>query len=441
MIAISGSIALAIKILTALSAAYSIDQVSGNRFSNFFGPKGGFFGGFKSNYDYEMDEYNKKKNNQAQNTNTRSRSRGNFFNFNRSNQTTGAARRFSILSFLGDRSRKLDDAPDIVDENQSVLAGIRNFGFSGLLPQTTLVPEIDNRKILDVGFEGVRKEIERINRNINSIANAITAGATIDRKYREQIIADMRKDLAEKGKDRSQTRSERSRFNLLTRPKQQIERTQKSLSKNLSKAFAVSLGVAEAFNLGKDFFNQNNNKQIEDDGGGEEDNTPPGSSSGDNPKVGDYYQSGTGKSKRYYVLEEDGGFRKTNVLPRSGKKYEKKDFNVVVEELKGNNQQQPPPGKKIENNNKISFLPMYGGDNSFTDMYDDKSFTTAYNSRFNFTDDLQESELYVYDLTTKKEKVDFTGLTAPGTGGENEIAYFDPKYTSSIWEAYSKSIG
>ena len=389
MIAITGSIALAIKILTALSAAYSIDQVSGNRFSNFFGPRGGFFGGFKSNYDYEMDEYNKKKNNQAQNTNTRSRSRGNFFNFNRSNQTTGAARRFSILSFLGDRSRKLDDAPDIVDENQSVLAGIRNFGFSGLLPQTTLVPEIDNRKILDVGFEGVRKEIERINRNINSIANAITAGATIDRKYREQIIADMRKDLAEKGKDRSQTRSERSRFNLLTRPKQQFKETQKSLSKGLSKALAVSLGVAEAFDLGKDFFNQNNNKENEDGGGEEEGGTPPGSSSGDNPKVGDYYQSGTGKSKRYYVLEENGGFRKTNVLPRSGKKYKKADFNVVVEELKGNNQQQPPPGKKVEDN-KISFLPInYGGDNNFTDMYDDKSFTTAYNSRFNFTNDLQ----------------------------------------------------
>ena len=423
-------------ILGLISAAASIDQLSGGRFSNLFFKTYGERK-FKSNYEYEMDEYNKKKN-QAQNTNTRSRSRGNFFNFNRSNQTTGAARRFSILSFLGDRSRKLDDAPDIVDENQSVLAGIRNFGFSGLLPQTTLVPEIDNRKILDVGFEGVRKEIERINRNINSIANAITAGATIDRKYREQIIADMRKDLAEKGKDRSQTRSERSRFNLLTRPKQQIERTQKSLSKNLNKAFAVSLGIAEAFNLGKNFFDQN--KDTENQSGEEESGTPPGSSSGDNPKVGDYYQSGTGKSKRYYVLEEDGGFRKTNVLPRSGEKYEKKDFNVIVEELKGNNQQ-PPPGREAENN-KISFLPInYGGDNNFTDMYDDKSFTTAYNSRYNFTDDLQESETVVYDLTTKKEKVDFNGLTVPGTGGENEIAYFDPKYTSSIWEAYSKSIG
>tara|TARA_R100000406_G_scaffold95999_1_gene92120 strand:- start:2209 stop:3501 length:1293 start_codon:yes stop_codon:yes gene_type:complete len=420
-------------ILGLISAGASIDQLSGGRFSNLFFNKKGF----RSNYDLEMDEYNKKKN-QAQNTNTRSRSRGNFFNFNRSNQTTGAARRFSILSFLGDRSRKLDDAPDIVDENQSVLAGIRNFGFSGLLPQTTLVPEIDNRKILDTGFEGVRKEIERINRNINSIANAITAGATIDRKYREQIIADMRKDLAEKGKDRSQTRSERSRFNLLTRPKQQIERTQKSLSKNLNKAFAVSLGIAEAFNLGRNFFDQNNNKET-DDGGGEEDNTSSNSSSGDNPKVGDYYQSGTGKSKRYYVLEEDGGFRKTNVMPRSGKKYKKEDFNVVVEELKGNNQQQLPPGKKVENN-KISFLPMYGGDTNFTDIYGDKSFNTAYTPSLNF-DDLQESDTVVYDLTTKKEKVDFNGLTVPGTGGEDEIAYFDPKYTSSIWEAYSKSIG
>ena len=426
-----------IAILTAISAGFSIDQLSGNRFSNLFFGKNGKRE-FKSNYEYEMDEYNKKKN-QAQNTNTRSRSRGNFFNFNRNNQTTGAARRFSILSFLGDRSRKLDDAPDIVDENQSVLSGIKNFGFSGLLPQTTLVPEIDNSKILDTSFEGVRKEIERINRNINSIANAITAGATIDRKYREQVIADMRKDLVEKGKDRSQTRSERSRFNLLTRPKQQFKETQKSLGKNLSKALAVSLGIAEAFNLGSDFFNQN--KDTENEGGGEEDNTSSNSSSGDNPKVGDYYQSGTGKSKRYYVLEEDGGFRKTNVLPRSGEKYEKKDFNVIVEELKGNNQQQPPPGKKVENN-KISFLPInYRGDNNFTDMYDDKSFTTAYNSRYNFTDDLQESETVVYDLTTKKEKVDFNGLTVPGTGGEDEIAYFDPKYTSSIWEAYSKSIG
>ena len=425
-------------ILGLISAGASIDQLSGGRFSNlFFGRNGKRE--FKSNYDYEMDEYNKKKN-QAQNTNTRSRSRGNFFNFNRSNQTTGAARRFSILSFLGDRSRKLDDAPDIVDENQSVLAGIRNFGFSGLLPQTTLVPEIDNRKILDVGFEGVRKEIERINRNINSIANAITAGATIDRKYREQIIADMRKDLVEKGKDRSQTRSQRSRFNLLTRPKQQFKETQKNLGKNLSRALAVSLGVAEAFGLGKDFFNQNNKKE-NDDGGGEEDNTSSNSSSGDNPKVGDYYQSGTGKSKRYYVLEENGGFRKTNVLPRSGKKYKKADFNVVVEELKGNNQPPPPAAKKVENDNKVSFLPInFEGDNNFNNMYNDGSLTAMNSNIYKPVD--AESEVNVYDLTTKKEKVDLDGSgTVSGSGFDYEIADHDPSLFPSTWEAYSRNIG
>ena len=35
------------------------------------------------------------------------------------------------------------------------------------------------------------------------------------------MIDAMRKDLAEKGKDRSETRSERSIFNLITRPVQQ----------------------------------------------------------------------------------------------------------------------------------------------------------------------------------------------------------------------------
>ena len=161
----------------------SIDQLSGNRFSNLFFNKKGF----RSNYDLEMDEYNKKKSRHKIQIHVQE-VEVTFLILIEVIRQQETIRRFSILSFLGDRSRKLDDAPDIVDENQSVSVGIRNFGFSGLLPQTTLVPEIDNRKILDVGFEGVRKEIERINRNINSIANVITIGATIDRKYREQII-------------------------------------------------------------------------------------------------------------------------------------------------------------------------------------------------------------------------------------------------------------
>ena len=442
MIAISGSIALAIKILTALSAGYSIDQLSGNRFSNFFFGKDGKRE-FKSNFEYEMDEYNKKKN-QAQNTNTRSRSRGNFFNFNRSNQTTGAARRFSILSFLGDRSRKLDDAPDIVDENQSVLSGIRNFGFSGLLPQTTLVPGIDNTKILDVGFEGVRKEIEKINKNINSIANAIKAGAAIDRKYREQIIADMRKDLVEKGKDRSQTRSERSRFNLLTRPRQQFKETQKSLGKNLSRALAVSLGLAEAFDLGKDFLNQEQEGQNDTSENNKEDITPPGKSDGKKPVVGDYYQVGTGRSKFYYILQEDGSFRTSKRIPRDGQKFKKKDFDIVVEELKGNNQPPPPPGKKINNDDKdLSFVPFsFGGDNNFNKntTLNDNSLI-AMNSG-NYMPVEGRSQTNIYDLRKKgnqKENID-TGTTV-GTGFDYEVADHDPRLFPSIWESYSRNIG
>ena len=130
--------AFAWKALIAGSLGLSVNSLLGNRFGNLLGGKG-----FQSNYDLEMDEYNKSKN-----QNTRTRSRGSFFNFNRTNQTTGQTRRDGILSFLGDRSRKLDDAPDIVEKNESVLSGIRTFGFSGLLPQSNPVPNIDNGYII-----------------------------------------------------------------------------------------------------------------------------------------------------------------------------------------------------------------------------------------------------------------------------------------------------
>ena len=184
--------AFAWKALIAGSLGLSVNSLLGNRFGNLFGGQG-----FKSDYDLEMDEYNKSKN-----QNTRTRSRGNFFNFNRTNQTTGQTRRDGILSFLGDRSRKLDDAPDIVEKNESVLSGIRTFGANGLLPQSNVVPDVSSERISDPSYEGVRKEIDKINRNIEAISAAMLQGALLDENYRDQVIDDMRKDLVEKGKDR-----------------------------------------------------------------------------------------------------------------------------------------------------------------------------------------------------------------------------------------------
>ena len=253
------------KALIAGSLGLSVNSLLGNRFGNLFGGQG-----FKSDYDLEMDEYNK-------NQNTRTRTRGNFFNFNRRNQTTGQTRRDGILSFLGDRSRKLDDAPDIVEKNESVLSGIKTFGFSGLLPQSNPVPNIDNERISDPSYEGVRKEIDKINRNIEAISIAMLQGALLDEGYRDKIIEDMRKDLAEKGKDRSQTRSERSIFNLLTRPQKQFKETAKSLSKGMSAAFGIGIGAAELFGIGSDLFGEGSGDESKTEDDKNEKENPPGS--------------------------------------------------------------------------------------------------------------------------------------------------------------------
>jgi len=445
-IVIPAALALALKIATIVGAGYSIDQVSGNRFSNFFGPKGGFFGGFKSNYDYEMDEYN------SRNQNTRTRTRGNFFNFNRKTQTTGQTRRDGILSFLGDRSRKLDDAPDIVEKNENVLSGIRTFGFRGLLPQSNPVPNVSNETISDPSYEGVRKELDKINRNIDAISSAMLQGALLDEDYRDKIIEDMRKDLAEKGKDRSQTRSERSIFNLLTRPQKQFKETAKSLSKGMSAAFGIGIGAAELFGMGSDLFGE---------GGGEEDKKeenkkeekPPGSSDNSSsnknepPTVGDYYFKKDSRGGKYYILQSNGVFRKTNVRPKTGRQFKRDDFGDIIEALKNvdtNNLEAsfftPITEDDLERERKLDL----GLNNTFESnpTFNDNSLITMGRSG-NYNPVEAMSETNIYDMRTKKNGEDMTGAgqQVAGSGLETEIVTLSPEVGPSIWESFSRSIG
>ena len=443
-IVIPAALALALKIATVVGAGYSIDQLSGNRFSNFFGPKGGFFGGFKSNYDYDMDEYNKSKN-----QSTRTRARGSFFNFNRKNQTTGQTRRDGILSFLGDRSRKLDDAPDIVEKNESVLSGIRTFGANGLLPQSNIVPNVSNERISDPSYEGVRKEIDKINRNIEAISSAMLQGALLDKDYRDQVIDDMRKDLVEKGKDRSKTRTERSIFNLLTRPKKRFNETAKSLSKGMSAAFGIGLGAAELFGLGEDFFGEGgeekeNKKEDNDD----DDGTPPGSSNNKPPTVGDYYFKMDGRGGKYFILQSNGVFRKTNVRPKTGRQFKRDDFSDIIESLKNNQNNNLEGGSSDDNdtNKDLSYLFNLGeGNNTFegSSTFNDNSLITTLMS-----DDYKplgdKSRTNIFDLRKnikKGEDMTGAGQQVAGSGLETEIVTLAPEVGPSIWESFSRSIG
>ena len=427
--------AFAWKALIAGSLGLSVNSLLGNRFGNLLGGKG-----FQSNYDLEMDEYNKSKN-----QNTRTRTRGNFFNFNRTNQTTGQTRRDGILSFLGDRSRKLDDAPDIVEKNESVLSGIRTFGLGGLLPQSNVVPNIDNQNISDPSYEGVRKEIDKINRNIEAISAAMLQSALLDEDYRDQIIEDMRKDLAEKGKDRSETRTDKSIFNLLTRPKQQFKETSKSLSKGMSAAFGIGIGAGELFGLGADLFDGGSGEENKTEEDKNEKENPPGSNNNKTPTVGDYYR---GKNRKYYILQSDGTFKKgSHVKPKEGRQFKKEDFGDIIEALKNVDTSNleasfftPITEDDLERERKLDL----GLNNTFENnptFNDNSLISMSMADNYKPVGDISKTNIFDLRKNNKKEDMTGAGQQVAGSGLETEIASFDPSLGTSIWESFSRSIG
>lgn len=315
-------IGIPLTILGILGSGASVDALFGSRVWNLMTT-----GKFESNYDRELREFNKENVENKNQSNTKTSSRGGFFGIGGDKKTTGDERRLGILSFLGDRSRKLDDAPDIVERNEQVLGGVNSYG--GLLPPITVVPNINNERILDLGFEGVRKEIEKINGNIDAIRSAMVQSALLESSYRGAMIESMRRDLVEKGKDRSDTRTDKSIFNLLTRsePQKSVSQNTKSLSDSLGGSLGMALGLNLA-NFGLDLFDDDTETTNEESG---EEDVPP------TPQVGDYYFVKTKRGGKYYILQPSGNFTKTNVKPRTGTQFTKQEFTTTIEEIKNNN--------------------------------------------------------------------------------------------------------
>ena len=393
------------KIMAALNLAFLIQ--TGGQIVNFFRDR--FFS--KDTTKIDQQNFNRSKN---------------FADINRRLRGGGSGRsvttRDGALSFLGDPSRRLDDAPDIVEQNQSVLRGVETLG--GFPLPNTQVPDIDNQRIIDSGFLGVRSEIDKINRNIDAIAAALAQSAGFEEKYRKDMIAAMRRDLVEKGKDRSETRSERSIFNLITRPIEQTQKIVGSLADGLRNALLLSIGLeagaglADAFGLG-------------DEGGGDEGGEEDNDTSNAGPKVGDYYFVKDSRGGKYYILQSDGGFRKTNRKPTTGNQFSKSDFSPVVENIKQNNTPPPPASGGEEEDNidgkETSFLNLntsVGGDsNELINNMFNPSETIAMN-----TSGLQGSDEFTFiDLTTKKEKGNLDAQNASaGSTLDDSILDGDP---------------
>ena len=396
------------KIIAAANIAFLIQ--TGSQIVNFVRDR--FFG--KDTTKLDQQNFNRSRN---------------FADINRRLRGGGSGRsvttRDGALSFLGDPSRRLDDAPDIVEQNQSVLRGVETLG--GFPLPNTQVPDIDNQRIIDSGFLGVRSEIDKINRNIDAIAAALAQSAGFEEKYRKDMIAAMRRDLVEKGKDRSETRSERSIFNLITRPIEQTQKVVGNLADGLRNALLLSIGLeagaglADAFGLG-------------DEGGGDESSEESDDTSNAGPKVGDYYFVKDGRGGKYYILQSNGNFKKVNRKPTTGNQFSKSDFSPVVENIKQNNTPPPPPGSGEEggreedniDGKETSFLNLnesIGGSNNFINNMFNPSNAVAMD-----TSGLQGSDEFTFiDLTTKKGKGNLDAQNASaGSTLDDSILDGDP---------------
>ena len=169
----------------------------------------------------------------------------------------GVPTRGGALRFLGDGSGRLDDAPDIVPTNQSVLNNIAKN--QGLAVSTTVPPVIDDKKVMVEGFVGLVGIIDQINKNIASIGNSLVETSAIEGAYRQELMDDLEESIAEKGKKRSKTRFERSVFNYVTRQQNKVKKITGNLTKDLSNALLLSIGMEVAAN----FMDSEEDKEIE----------------------------------------------------------------------------------------------------------------------------------------------------------------------------------
>ena len=163
------------------------------------------------------------------------------------NDGRGVPTRSGAMRFLGDGSGKLDDAPDIVPTNQSVLNDIAKN--QGLSIGSTVPPEIDSKKMMVDGFAGMVGIIEQINKNIEAIGNSLVESAAIEAANRKQLMEDLEEEISEKGKKRSRTRFERSVFNFVSTRKNNIQTVTGNVANDLSKALLTSLGLELAANI------------------------------------------------------------------------------------------------------------------------------------------------------------------------------------------------
>ena len=183
-------------------------------------------------------------------------------------------RKQSALEFMG---AGRDDASN-VETPLSPVEVMDNIT-GGLLPGSTVVPDIDSSAVIAETFADIINEIEKINRNIEAIHGAMLASAIIEADYRQQVIADLEQSIADRDKERSRRRAGRRRDKVDDR-KSKPKKKRFGNVKNAFKQIGIASGalvIAEAIaayqeggapGVWKFLFGDNKNKNEGGEAGG-----------------------------------------------------------------------------------------------------------------------------------------------------------------------------
>ena len=139
------------------------------------------------------------------------------------------------LAFLGGKKTG-DPEPDIQYSPVEVLDNISQ----SLLPNETIIPEIDTTPVMATGMDGIIAELAKINFNLAAIRDAMVQSALIESQYRQELINDLEDALARRGKERSLERTNKKKKNIL---RSQIEPVTRKIG-------TTAAAIAEATALG-----------------------------------------------------------------------------------------------------------------------------------------------------------------------------------------------
>ena len=350
------------------------------------------------------------------------------------------------LRFLGDRSGRLDDAPDIEATNQSVLDNIAKN--QSLALGTTVAPDLDTKESVVDSFTGLVGIIQQINNNIGAIGQAMLDSSVIEGKYRQELIDDLEEEIAEKGKTRSKTRFERSIFNFATRQKKKIATKTGNLSKDLSKALLLSLGLelSDISFGGDDLPEKEKNiieKEIESRVETFEETTKALEKSGIEPGISQIMAEETapkdlkGKSTLQGINPPfsssipgiDDNFEGNSLLFFLLNRDIEKQLNKKEETIDDSVEK----GESTTGSDELSSnIDVMGGDNT-------QLINPAVNVAFTPLESMS-GNVQIIDMTTAKEIIGDTGSDNPMTVLDSERANLNPERRSSPYEGFVRSV-